>query len=165
MRLSALLPVLWLVLGLGGMLSPAAAAESEPAYGPQLEGFEYPWPVSHFLFTSQGEALDMAYLDVKPTATANGETAVLLHGKNFCAATWQDTITALAARGYRVIAPDQIGFCKSTKPAHYQYTFQQLAGITRALLASLGISKATLIGHSTGGMLAIRYGLMYPAEV
>jgi len=165
MRLSALLPVLWLVLGLGGMLSPAAAAENEPAYGPQLEGFDYPWPVSHFSFTSQGEALDMAYLDVKPTAAANGETAVLLNGKNFCAATWQETITALTARGYRVIAPDQIGFCKSTKPAHYQYTFQQLAGNTRALLASLGLDRTIVIGHSIGGMLSMRYALTFPANV
>jgi pimeloyl-ACP methyl ester carboxylesterase len=165
MRLSAVLPVLWLALSLGGTLLPAAAAEDGQAYGPQLEGFEYPWPVSHFLFTSQGEALDMAYLDVKPTAAANGETAVLLHGKNFCAATWQDTITALAARGYRVIAPDQIGFCKSTKPAHYQYTFQQLAGNTRALLASLGLDRTIVIGHSIGGMLSMRYALTFPANV
>ena len=83
MRLSAVLPVLWLSLGIGGALLPAAAAQDEQAYGPQLEGFEYPWPVAHFSFTSQGEALDMAYLDVKPRAAANGETAVLLHGKNF----------------------------------------------------------------------------------
>src|ERR1700685_3539149 len=65
--------------------------------------------------------------------------------------------------GYRVIAPDQIGFGKSTKPAHYQYSFQQLAGNTHALLDSLGIGKAIVMGHSTGGMLAIRYGLMHPA--
>jgi pimeloyl-ACP methyl ester carboxylesterase len=165
MRLSAILPVLWLALGIGGTLSRAPAAEGEQAYGPQLEGFEYPWPVAHFSFTSQGDALDMAYLDVKPTAAANGETAMLLHGKNFCAATWRDTITALAARGYRVIAPDQIGFCKSTKPAHYQYTFQQLAGNTRALLASLGIDRPTVIGHSIGGMLSMRYALTFPANV
>jgi pimeloyl-ACP methyl ester carboxylesterase len=165
MRLSAILPVLWLALGIGGTLSRAPAAEGEQAYGPQLEGFEYPWPVAHFSFTSQGEALDMAYLDVKPTAAAIGETAMLLHGKNFCAATWRDTITALAARGYRVIAPDQIGFCKSTKPAHYQYTFQQLAGNTRALLASLGIDRPTVIGHSIGGMLSMRYALTFPANV
>src|SRR3984957_15094641 len=165
MRLSALLPALGLALALGGKLLPAAAAEDERAYGPQLEGFEYPWPVSHFLFTSQGEALDMAYLDVKPTTAANGETAVLLHGKNFCAATWQDTITALTGRGYRVIAPDQIGFCKSTKPAHYQYTFQQLAGNTRALLAALGLDRTIVIGHSIGGMLSMRYALTFPAMV
>jgi pimeloyl-ACP methyl ester carboxylesterase len=165
MRLPACL--LALCLGAASALSgtsPAAAGEEEAAYGPQLEGFEYPWPVAHFSFTSQGEALEMAYMDVKPAAPS-GKVAVLLHGKNFCAATWQDTIAALSAAGYRVIAVDQIGFCKSTKPAHYQYSFQQLAGNTRALLASLGIGRATIIGHSTGGMLGMRYALMYPDEV
>jgi pimeloyl-ACP methyl ester carboxylesterase len=166
MRLSTILSILCLGLTLGGTLCPASAAEDEQAYGAQLQGFEYPWPVAHFAFTSQGEALDMAYMDVKPTAgAANGETVVLLHGKNFCAATWQDTIAALTAGGYRVIAPDQIGFCKSTKPSHYQYTLQQLAGNTRALLASLGIDHVTIIGHSLGGMLGMRYALTFPADV
>ena len=146
-------------------LVPAAASQADPpAYGPELQGFEYPWPVKHFHFSSQGDALDMAYMDVQP-AHPNGKAVVLLHGKNFCAATWQTTISVLTGAGYRVIAPDQIGFCKSTKPEHYQYSFQQLAGNTRALLASLGIGRAIVMGHSTGGMLAIRYGLMYPAEV
>jgi pimeloyl-ACP methyl ester carboxylesterase len=143
---------------------PAPAADDEPAYGPRLEGFEYPRPVAHFSFTSQGEAVEMAYMDVQPPAP-NGRAVVLLHGKNFCAATWEDTITVLAEAGFRVIAPDQIGFCKSTKPAHHQYTFQELAGNTRALLASLGITRVTVIGHSTGGMLGTRYALMFPEEV
>jgi pimeloyl-ACP methyl ester carboxylesterase len=108
--------------------------------------------------------LEMAYMDVKP-ARPNGRIAVLLHGKNFCAATWQATITALVDAGYRVIAPDQIGFCKSSKPVQYQFSFQQLAGNTHALLESLGVSHVTVIGHSTGGMLGIRYALMYPSEV
>ena len=155
--------VLGLALALGAP-SPALAANDEPAYGPQLEGFDYPWPVAHFSFTSQGDGMEMAYMDVKPAAP-NGRTAVLLHGKNFCAATWQDTISVLSKAGYRVIAPDQIGFCKSTKPAHYQFAFQQLAGNTRALLASLGVSRATFIAHSTGGMIGMRYALMYPDEV
>jgi pimeloyl-ACP methyl ester carboxylesterase len=144
-------------------LTPARAEEL-PAYGPELQGFDYPYPVEHFSFTSQGATLDMAYLDVPPEHP-NGRTAVLLHGKNFCAATWQATIADLTAAGYRVIAPDQIGFCKSSKPRRYQFSFQQLAGNTHALLASLGIARVTLIGHSTGGMLAIRYGLMYPADL
>jgi len=63
-----------------------------------------------------------------------------------------------------VIAPDQIGFCKSTKPARYQYSFQQLARNTHALLEALNVKQATLIAHSTGGMLAVRYALMYPRE-
>jgi pimeloyl-ACP methyl ester carboxylesterase len=145
--------------------TPAPAADDERAYGPELQGFDYPWPVSYFSFTSQGEALRMAYMDVKPTASANGKTAVLLHGKNFCAATWQDTIAALVEAGYRVIAVDQIGFCKSSKPQHYQFSLQQLAGNTHALLASLRIGRATIIGHSVGGMLGMRYALVYPDDV
>jgi len=148
-----------------GATSRIAAADDEAAYGPQLQGFEYPWPVSHFSFTSQGEALEMAYMDVPPAAAPTGRVVVLLHGKNFCAATWQDTIAALSGAGYRVIAPDQIGFCKSSKPAHYQYSFQQLAANTRALLTALGISRATIAGHSTGGMLGMRYALTYPEDV
>ncbi|MDR3384856.1 alpha/beta fold hydrolase [Cupriavidus basilensis] len=140
-----------------------AAADDGPAYGPELEGFDYPAPVQRFAFTSQGEAMQMAYMDIKPER-ANGRTAVLLHGKNFCAATWEDTIKVLSTAGYRVIAPDQIGFCKSSKPAHYQYSFQQLARNTHALLESIGIQQATVIGHSTGGMLAMRYALMYPQQ-
>jgi pimeloyl-ACP methyl ester carboxylesterase len=142
----------------------AASSDEVASYGPQLEGFEYPWPVTHFRFASQGADLDMAYMDVEP-ATPNGETAVLFHGKNFCAATWEGTIRALSDAGYRVIAPDQIGFCKSSKPEHYQYSFQQLADNTHALLASLGIARAMIVGHSTGGMLGVRYGLMYPEAV
>src|SRR4051794_6406196 len=153
---------------LSGNGSAAAAVSGDddaggPAYGPELQGFDYPAPVERFEFTSQSVPLQMAYMDVKP-AHANGRTAVLLHGKNFCAATWGAPIHRLSDAGYRVIAPDQIGFCKSTKPEHYQYSFQQLARNTHALLASLGINGATMIGHSTGGMLAIRYALMYPRE-
>jgi pimeloyl-ACP methyl ester carboxylesterase len=138
-----------------------AADDDGPLYGPELQGFDYPAPVHQFAFVSQGEALHMAYLDVTP-ANPSGRTVVLLHGKNFCAATWEGTIKALGEAGYRVIAPDQIGFCKSSKPQRYQYSFQQLARNTHALLESIGVGQATLIGHSTGGMLGIRYALMYP---
>lgn len=143
--------------------TPAAMADTA-AYGPQLEGFSYPHPLHTFKFQSQGQALEMGYMDVAPSGVGNGRVAVLLHGKNFCAATWEDSIKALSAAGYRVIAPDQIGFCTSSKPANYQYSFQQLSLNTHALLESLGIDKAAIIGHSTGGMLATRYALLYPQQ-
>lgn len=142
-----------------------AGSASAATYGPQLEGFSYPQPLHHYSFTSQGRQLQMAYMDVAPTGAANGKTAVLLHGKNFCGATWEQTITELTKAGYRVVAPDQIGFCASSKPEHYQYSFQQLAANTGALLKNIGVKQAILIGHSTGGMLATRYALMYPDAV
>jgi pimeloyl-ACP methyl ester carboxylesterase len=152
-----------ILCGLSAVVVSGPSCADAPAYGPELQGFEYPFPVLQFNFTSQRASLHMAYMDVRP-AKANGRTAVLMHGKNFCAATWRTTIDTLTAAGYRVVAPDQIGFCKSSKPERYQYSFQQLALNTHALLASLGISQATLIAHSTGGMIAIRYALMYPKE-
>ena len=145
------------------LLAAPAAAQDGPAYGPQLEGYDYPFPVQHYRFQSLGTAMDMAYMEVKP-AQPNGRAVVLLHGKNFCSATWMGSIKALSAAGYRVIAPDQIGWCKSTKPQHYEYTFEQLAANTHDLLKSLGIGKAIVMGHSTGGMLAVRYGLTFPAD-
>ncbi|WP_083567502.1 alpha/beta hydrolase [Hyphomicrobium sp. CS1GBMeth3] len=127
-----------------------------------LSDFPYPHPVRQYAFTSQGQPLFMAYMDIQPTAPANGRAVVLFHGKNFCGATWESTITPLAAAGYRVIVPDQIGFCKSTKPTTYQMSFHQLAANTRALLQSLGIERAALVAHSMGGMVATRYALSFP---
>ncbi|GAB7539837.1 alpha/beta fold hydrolase [Burkholderia sp. 3C] len=144
--------------------APAATATATDAYGPELEGATYPFPVRFFSFSSQRQTLQMGYMDLRP-AHPNGQTAVLLHGKNFCSASWGDTIRDMRDAGYRVIAIDQVGFCKSSKPEHYQYSFQQLANNTRQLLHSIGIDAYTLVGHSTGGMLAARYALMYPSEV
>lgn len=79
-----------------------AVPPATPVYGQELEGFQYPHPVQRYHFASQGQQLQMAYMDVAPTAKANGRTAVLMHGKNFCGATWDSQITALAAAGYRV---------------------------------------------------------------
>ena len=141
------------------------AEENATVYGVELEGFTYPYAVEHFRLVSQGQDLQMGYMDVVPTGKPNGNTVVLMHGKNFCGATWETSISVLASAGYRVIVPDQIGFCSSTKPAHYQYSFQQLASNTRELLKHLNVSRSILIGHSTGGMLATRFALMYPTAV
>ncbi|MGB7192790.1 MAG: alpha/beta hydrolase [Collimonas pratensis] len=145
----------------------AAAAQTLPAaptYGPELQGFDYPYELKHYAFESQGKQLQMGYMDVAASGVANGRTVLLMHGKNFCGATWEQTIKALSTAGYRVVAPDQIGFCTSSKPEHYQYSFQQLAINTHALLEQLGIHKAVIVGHSTGGMLATRYALLYPEQ-
>lgn len=145
---------------------PVATNPSIPAgaIDPEATTFEYPYPVSYRTFESQGQTLRMAYLDVGPQ-TPNGRVVVLLHGKNFSASAWDTSIAALNAQGYRVIAPDQIGFGKSSKPAAYQYSFAALATHTRALLQSLQIERSSVVGHSMGGMLAVRYTLLHPDAV
>ncbi len=106
----------------------------------------------------------MAYMDVAASGTSNGQTIILLHGKNFGGYYWANTIQRFAALGYRIVVPDQIGWGKSSKP-DLRYSFQKLAENTARLLDHLGISNVILIGHSTGGMLAVRFARSYPERV
>ncbi len=131
---------------------------------PELTGYPYPHEVKFFPQTIQNQSLKMAYMDI-PATKPNGKTVVLLHGKNFSGNYWEATIKSLTTSGYRVIVPDQIGFGKSSKPDHLQYSFQLLSQLTLELLDSLKIDKFSIVGHSMGGMLASRMSLMYPARV
>jgi len=126
-----------------------------------LTTVNYPFEVKFHPLKSQGQDLKMAYVDVL-SPNPNGKTILLLHGKNFNVAYWEQTIKELSKEGFRVIAPDQIGFGKSTKPVNYQYSFQQLALNTKSILDSLKINKIIVLGHSMGGMLATRFALSYP---
>ena len=105
------------------------------AIDPEAKNVAYPYPPSFLELNTQNQHLRMAYLDVV-AKNPNGRSVLLLHGKNFTAAAWATTIAWLSDRGFRVIAPDQIGFGKSSKPLGYQYSFGQLAQNTRALLSS-----------------------------
>ena len=145
--------------------SPRPATQDARPLGANLEAFDYAYPVRWYAPEAQAAPIRMAYLDVAPTGAPNGRTVALLHGKNFCAGTWEDTIAALSKAGFRVIAPDQIGFCKSSKPAGYQYSFHALATLTRSVLDQAGVGRVTLVGHSTGGILAARFALLYPDRV
>ncbi|KAI1767888.1 alpha/beta-hydrolase [Hypoxylon sp. FL1150] len=127
--------------------------------------FTYPFPLHKYKFESQRQEVEMAFMDVAPTVEPNGKVAVCLHGKNFCGPTWERTARELAGVGYRVVLPDQVGFCKSSKPDSYQYTLQQFCYNTRSLLEALGIENVTVVGHSLGGMTSIRFGLMFPEIV
>jgi pimeloyl-ACP methyl ester carboxylesterase len=140
--------------------NPAPSAE----LGANLERFDYPYPVKRFRISSQSQPVEVAYMDLAPKRP-NGRTVVLLHGKNFCGATWGETAHALSVGGYRVIVIDQLGFCKSSKPIAYQYSFHGLAEIDLRLLDSLGIDRFVLIGHSMGGILATRLALLHPLRV
>lgn len=123
----------------------------------------YPYPVHYQPLQIEGKPARMAYMDVKPS-NANGETVVLLHGKNFNGFYWKDVIAFLSANGFRVVVPDQVGWGASDKP-NIHYSFHLLAANTKALLDSLRIQKVHVVGHSMGGMLATRFALMYPGTV
>jgi pimeloyl-ACP methyl ester carboxylesterase len=149
------------------LLMTSVAKAQPPSIQPQdmdLTNYQYPYPVQFITLNIQGETLKMAYMDVKP-ATPNGHVIMLLHGKNFNGAYWGQTAAVLAENGYRVIIPDQVGFGKSSKPQHIQYSFQLLCQDTKAILDSLGIQKIYLLAHSMGGMIASRFSLMYPELV
>lgn len=141
-----------------------AVKKTSEGFDAVLSGYNYPYPVSYYAFEAQGENLKIAYMDVKPVGEIK-KTIVMFHGKNFGGFYFEPIIKELVAKGYRVIAPDQIGFGKSSKPARFQYSFPALARMTDSLLVEAGVTDFTLVGHSMGGMVATRYALLYPAKV
>lgn len=149
------------ILSIIFLVSVANAQEKVPWLDIELSNYKYPFKVSYLPLSIQQQDLTMAYMDVMPK-NYNGHNIMLLHGKNFNGAYWKTTIDALQKEGFRVIVPDQIGFGKSSKPTTFQYTFQQLAANTKALLDHLNIKSIAVLGHSMGGMLACRFALMYP---
>jgi pimeloyl-ACP methyl ester carboxylesterase len=133
------------------------------APGSHSQTIDYPYPIQYYFLNEDGQSIQMAYMDVKPL-NPNGSSVILFHGKNFNGFYWKNVIDALSKAGYRVIAPDQVGWGKSTKP-NMKYTFDILAANNKKLLDSLGIKKINVIGHSMGGMLATRFALLYPQMV
>ncbi|HVQ17945.1 MAG TPA: alpha/beta hydrolase [Actinomycetes bacterium] len=135
-----------------------------PALGICFEDYEYPYPVRFLPLSNDLQHLAMAYMDIPPSTEPNGQTVVLMHGKAFGCYYFRNVIEELTDAGYRVVAPDQIGWGKSPKP-DIHYSFQLLAANTAALLDYLGVGKVAVLGHSTGGMTAVRFTLMYPGRV
>ena len=145
--------------------SPATApAPSLTPLGIGLESLPYPYAVHFLPLEIEGQPLRMAYMDVPPTGTSNDRVVVLLHGKNFGGYYWADVARALAGQGYRVVMPDQVGWGKSSKP-DIHYSFDLLAANTARLLDALKVEKAIIVGHSTGGMLAVRFARTFPQRV
>lgn len=138
----------------------AAPADVKPG-SITCEECPYPYPSSYLPLTLYGQEVRMAYMDVAPQGQANGHTVVLLHGNNFAGFYFGVVIDALRKEGFRVIVPDQIGYGRSSKPV-IPYYFADMARNTRAILQSLKIDKAMIVGHSTGGMLAARFATQYP---
>jgi pimeloyl-ACP methyl ester carboxylesterase len=82
---------------------------------------------------------------------------------NFGGFYFSGPIEALRSAGFRVVVPDQVGFGRSSKPV-IPYNFHDMARNTRKLLQTLGIARASIVGHSMGGMLAARFASSYPDD-
>ncbi len=154
---------LWAQTSAPATATPAPSYADSPALGVAMEGWAYPYPLQNLQFELQGQPVRMLYMDVA-AAQPNGKTVLLMHGKNFGSDYWANTIQALSAQGYRVIAPDQIGFGKSSKP-DLRYSFEMLSANTLFLLDRLKLARVAIIANSMGGMLGVHFARRYPERV
>lgn len=100
--------------------------------------------------------------DVSSWGPEDGELAVLLHGFPEDASSWRDVAPALAAAGYRVVAPDQRGYSPEARPQRRRdYAMPKLVGDVVALADHLGVSRFHLVGHDWGGAVAWGLGLQH----
>lgn len=94
----------------------------------------------------------------------DGQAVVLLHGLAASSATWNPVIAALHDT-YHVIAPDLLGFGYSQRSSEPIYTLRRRAQNLAALLDHLGVERATVVGHSLGGAVALQFACSYPVRV
>jgi len=94
----------------------------------------------------------------------DGPPVVLLHGLAASSGTWHPVIAALRDT-YHVIAPDLLGFGYSHRSSAPIYTLRRRAQNLAALLDHLGVERATVVGHSLGGAVALQFACSYPARV
>ena len=146
------------------LLWSSLSALAAPPLGAALEGLPAPFPVEMMPAVVEGQDVRLAYFDVPAALPANGRTVLLLHGKNFWGDSFAPLARTLAGQGFRVIIPDALGFGRSSKP-DVHYSFELLSKLTRAVLERAGVHEVALLGHSMGGMLAVRFALMYPEVV
>ncbi|MGA9492266.1 MAG: alpha/beta fold hydrolase [Mycobacterium sp.] len=107
---------------------------------------------------------EMSYLELHGERIAYrdagaGEALLLIHGMAGSSATWRAVIPELAKR-YRVVAPDLLGHGESDKPRG-DYSLGAFAAWLRDLLDELGISRATVIGQSLGGGVAMQFAYQH----
>src|SRR4051812_24967327 len=96
-------------------------------------------------------------------AGSGGPVVLLIHGITGNARQWDDIVPLLAER-YTVVAPDLLGHGESAKPRG-DYSLGAYASGVRDLLVALGHRRATVIGHSLGGGVALQLAYQFPGRV
>lgn len=107
--------------------------------------------------------LDVYYREAGP---ADAPVLLLLHGFPSSSHMFRDLIPLLADR-YRVIAPDHIGFGRSSAPAasEFPYTFDELAAVTQEFTEQLGLERFALYIQDYGSPIGLRLALAHPERV
>lgn len=108
---------------------------------------------------------DLRYLELHGERVAyreagQGPAILLIHGMAASSHTWRSVLPRLS-KHYRVIAPDLLGHGQSAKPRG-DYSLGAFAVWLRDLLDALGVSRATLIGQSLGGGVAMQFVHQHP---
>ncbi len=104
-------------------------------------------------------------LDVEIAGAEDAPAVILLHGFPESHRTWRHIVPDLA-RDHRVVAPDQRGYARSSKPpAVEDYAPDRIVGDLIALADALGIDRFTLVGHDWGGAVAWMAALTRPDRV
>ena len=90
---------------------------------------------------------------------------ILIHGYSASTYVWKTVAPRLADEGFRVISVDLLGFGFSEKPAGFDYTIAGQARIVERFMNHLGIGRATIVGSSYGGAVAMTIALDYAERV
>jgi pimeloyl-ACP methyl ester carboxylesterase len=93
-------------------------------------------------------------------SAGTGPALLLLHGIANSSETWRRVLPALAER-FTVIAPDLLGHGGSAAPSG-DYSLGAHASGARDLLTALGHDRATIVGHSLGGGIAMQFAYQFP---
>ena len=113
--------------------------------------------------TIRTNGIDMAVHEAGP---ADGFPVVLCHGFPELAYSWRHQLPALAAAGYRAIAPDQRGYGGTSRPkAIEDYDIVHLTDDLAGLLDAMAIDKAVFCGHDWGGLVVWQMALRHPRRV
>ncbi|MBR0753694.1 alpha/beta hydrolase [Bradyrhizobium jicamae] len=102
-------------------------------------------------------------IDLFVREAGSGPLVVLCHGWPELSYSWRHQITALAAAGFHVVAPDMRGFGRTTAPADVgAYTIFDMVGDMVALVSALGEPQAMIVGHDWGAPIAWHAALFRP---
>jgi pimeloyl-ACP methyl ester carboxylesterase len=117
-------------------------------------------------FTERTVATNGVELHVYEAGPADGPLVLLAHGFPELGYSWRHQMPALAAEGFRVVAPDQRGYGRSSRPDGVgEYDIVHLTDDLLGVLDDVGAEQAVFVGHDWGALVAWQMSLLHPDRV